>query len=205
MTEQYPFFRESDERTLAVIGEKAVISDLSGTYKKPYAVLTQKRLYCKNEMGNFITGYDKILHAGHQKNAPQWLLWAAFGLDVLSVIYYFIRFLNSIRYMRSNSDIFALFLYLLLIPCSGVILFLIFREKLPKAAPIILCLCSYIVVLPFVVILVVIYFILGGKGKWFEICCTTSTFTFSTKLYPAAEFRNFAAQVKVLTEKTNGK
>lgn len=204
MTEQYPFFRESDERTLAVIGEKAVISDLSGTYKKPYAVLTQKRLYCKNELGNFITGYDKILHAGHQKNAHQWLLWAAFGLDVLVVISGFILFLYSIRHMRSNSDFFTPFLYFLLIPCSGVILFLIFREKLPKAAPIILCICPS-GMLPFVVILVVIYFILGGKGKWFEICCTTSTFTFSTKLYPAAEFRNFAAQVKVLTEKTNGK
>ena len=30
MREQYPFFREEDERTRAVIGEDAVEADLSG-------------------------------------------------------------------------------------------------------------------------------------------------------------------------------
>ena len=54
MIETYPFFREEDERTQAVIGEDAIASDLEGTYQKPYAVLTQKRLYCKNQQGNFI-------------------------------------------------------------------------------------------------------------------------------------------------------
>ena len=47
MREQYPFFRDGDEKTQAIIGEEAVSTDLEGQYQKPYAVLTQKRLYCK--------------------------------------------------------------------------------------------------------------------------------------------------------------
>lgn len=45
MREQYPFFRDRDEQTQAIIGEEAVNADLDGEYQKPYAVLTQKRLY----------------------------------------------------------------------------------------------------------------------------------------------------------------
>ena len=63
MREQYPFFRDGDEQTQAVIGEEAVNADLDGDYQKPYAVLTQRRLYCKNEQGNFITDASALQSA----------------------------------------------------------------------------------------------------------------------------------------------
>ena len=73
MREQYPFFRDGDEQTQAVIGEEAVNADLDGDYQKPYAVLTQKRLYCKNEQGNFITDASAL------QSASKGLLWLQRG------------------------------------------------------------------------------------------------------------------------------
>lgn len=78
MREQYPFFREEDERTRAVIGEDAAESDLNGEYQKPYAILTQKRLYCKNETGNYITPSADLLKAENGLlPGPNWFLWSA--------------------------------------------------------------------------------------------------------------------------------
>lgn len=77
MREQYPFFRDRDEQTQAIIGEEAVNADLDGEYQKPYAVLTQKRLYCKNEKGNFITDAATLKSAGKGLLPGQnWFLWA---------------------------------------------------------------------------------------------------------------------------------
>lgn len=77
MREQYPFFRDGDEQTQAVIGEEAVNADLDGDYQKPYAVLTQKRLYCKNEQGNFITDASALRSADKGLLPGQnWFLWA---------------------------------------------------------------------------------------------------------------------------------
>lgn len=56
----YPFFKDEDETTLAVLGEEAATSDLNGNYRMPYAVLTQKHLYCKNEAGNFVVDTSDI-------------------------------------------------------------------------------------------------------------------------------------------------
>lgn len=86
MREQYPFFREEDERTQAVIGEDAVEADLSGKYQKPYAILTQKRLYCKNEAGNFIVPSADLRGAGKKllpgQNLFLWLSVACMALLV---------------------------------------------------------------------------------------------------------------------------
>lgn len=86
MREQYPFFREEDERTRAVIGADAAEADLGGEYQKPYAILTQKRLYCKNEAGNFITQSADLRGVG--KSFPpeltQWF-WAEVVCMVLLV------------------------------------------------------------------------------------------------------------------------
>lgn len=77
MREQYPFFRDDDEQTRAVIGEEAARADLDGDYQKPYAILTQKRLYCKNEQGNFITDTTTIKSAGKGLLPGQnWFSWA---------------------------------------------------------------------------------------------------------------------------------
>lgn len=52
---RYPFFKDAEEQTVAVLGEKAIAADLEGKYSVPYAVLTQRYLYCKNETGNYVT------------------------------------------------------------------------------------------------------------------------------------------------------
>ena len=62
---RYPFFKDEDENAVAVIGEDAVMSDLDGAYTKPYAVLTQRRLYCKNEAGTFITDVSEVQKIEH--------------------------------------------------------------------------------------------------------------------------------------------
>lgn len=67
MREQYPFFRDGDEQTQAVIGEEAASADLDGEYQKPYAILSNKRLYCKNEQGNFIADGKTVRMAGREK------------------------------------------------------------------------------------------------------------------------------------------
>lgn len=87
MREQYPFFRDGDEQAQAVIGEEAVNADLDGDYQKPYAVLTQKRLYCKNEQGNFITDASALRSAGKGLLPGQnWFLWAVVGCVSLALV-----------------------------------------------------------------------------------------------------------------------
>lgn len=90
MIERYPFFRDTDERTRAVIGEDAIAADLSGTYQKPYAVLTQKRLYCKNERGNFITEASSVRSAGMGllpgRNGFIWGVVACAGLMFVGIV-----------------------------------------------------------------------------------------------------------------------
>ena len=61
-------------------------ADLSGEYQKPYAILTQKRLYCKNEMGNYITPSADLLKAGNDLlPVPNRFLWFAVICIVLAV------------------------------------------------------------------------------------------------------------------------
>ena len=67
MRKQYPFFRDGNEQTRAVIGEEAAAADLDGEYQKPYAILSSKRLYCKNEQGNFIADGKTVRMAGREK------------------------------------------------------------------------------------------------------------------------------------------
>lgn len=87
MREQYPFFRDRDEQTQAIIGEEAVNADLDGDYQKPYAVLTQKRLYCKNEQGNFITDASALRSAGRGLLPGQnWFLWAVAACVGLTLV-----------------------------------------------------------------------------------------------------------------------
>jgi len=84
MTEQYPFFRDEDERTQAILGADAVDADLGGTYQKPYAILTQKRLYCKNEHGNFITDVKNLRMEGQAKGTrPLFVLIAGLLMAAL--------------------------------------------------------------------------------------------------------------------------
>lgn len=85
MREQYPFFRDVDERTQAVIGEEAADSDLNGEYQKPYAILSQKRLYCKNEQGNFIADGRSVRFQGREKARRPWMVLIS-ALLLLSIL-----------------------------------------------------------------------------------------------------------------------
>lgn len=85
---KYSFFQSEEEETVAVIGESAVASDLEGTYRGPYAVLTKERLYCKNEDGNFIMAVSEVLSA--KENTPrrhEWAFWAAVVTAIMGWIY----------------------------------------------------------------------------------------------------------------------
>lgn len=86
MREQYPFFRDPEERARAVIGGEAADADLNGEYRKPYAILSDCRLYLKNERGNFIIERDKIKSAGKGvRPGMNWFAWAAAILMVLAL------------------------------------------------------------------------------------------------------------------------
>lgn len=154
MREQYPFFRDTDEQTQAVVGADAVDADLDGKYQKPYAVLTQNRLYCKNEQGNFITGISNILSVKRVQSASPfgWLFWCAFailGLYFLYWIYFtpsFFSELNMIRVIdpgsyeanRLGKEVLRHTLSLI-IAFVSLIAFLATRKKYPKIAPALLC------------------------------------------------------------------
>lgn len=220
MREQYPFFREEDERTAAVIGEEAASSDLEGTYKKPYAILTQKRLYCKNERGNFIIGTDQLLRAGISQNDPPftWLLWAAFGVVTFSVFW---LIATVIYYNGYYDDLDGPLRWVLGVIC--LVIFLITRKKFLKAAPISLCIFSgYWLVRNIIAILgnygvlvmeliyctlcfvltivfVIVYYIKSRDQRvTFEILHTGGAFAFPAKSYPAGELKQFAEQVKLM-------
>lgn len=254
MTKKYPFFRDEDEQTQAVIGEDAIAADLNGTYQKPYAVLTQKRLYCKNERGNFIVGNDQLSGAGISKgkSTPKFLLWAAFGITIIAVLLSVRNALgeinNSLRNIQFVLDHMGIsvidlavnpelikdirpeslrLLYMLrvqiVVAVIILIAFLFFQIRLPKIAPIFLCAYSMFSIILFVwdlthgygirrtelgiillnivvIVLTVVFYFMKDSGnvKWFEIRHTTGTFTFSLKLYPAGELKNFEKQVKAL-------
>lgn len=103
MIETYPFFREEDERTQAVIGEDAIISDLNGTYLKPYAVLTQKRLYYKNEFGNFIVNNSEILQSKsvHAKKLTKYVMLLILSCFLLGCFLLITQTCEYINYFHS--------------------------------------------------------------------------------------------------------
>lgn len=138
MSKQYPFFREPDEETQAVIGAEAITSDLNGNYQKPYAILTQKRLYCKNEHGNFIVNTSQLLSAGMPSigGTGAKLLWIIFGMAAYMIATKLICLFNrDARYLNTSSIEVNL-------ACFGIvclIVFLVIRVKLPLIASVLLC------------------------------------------------------------------
>lgn len=123
MIETYPFFREEDERTQAVIGEHAIVSDLEGSYQKPYAVLTQKRLYCKTAHGNFIINSDNVLSAGITKKALllECLLWIAFFIDIC---FFLINLIIDFRFITVIIDPFWSVVFPCIITVCSLLIFL---------------------------------------------------------------------------------
>ena len=137
MIEKYPFFREESEKTRAVIGENAAVSDLNGAFQSPYAVLTEKRLYLKNERGNFIVDADNIKGADMPLSLSYTfkLPLIAFGLNAVMFFYFLIDlailYFNN-EYIYFNIPIIMIDLFLMLILPS---LFFFVRKKAPNIAP----------------------------------------------------------------------
>lgn len=131
MTEKYPFFRDENEQSQAIIGESAIESDLRGRFGKPYAVLTQKRLYCKNEMGNFIVETEQLHSAGViGATAASKLSQAVFFIAALAtalLIYFFVSI--SGQYKNQSEKIIPLLFVLALLGLS-----LASMKKRPKMA-----------------------------------------------------------------------
>lgn len=139
MKERYPFFRDETERSLAVIGESAIEPDLNGQFEKPYAILTEKHLYCKNEMGNFIVETDHLQNA-EVKAAP--------SMSVLSqavfIIAAFITTLLIGSYYFSAKHLFQARIPNLLaaLVTLGISFYLHFKKKWSKTAFVLLAIHS---------------------------------------------------------------
>lgn len=209
MTEKYPFFREADEQTKAVIGEDAIVADLNGTYQKPYAVLTQKRLYCKNERGNFIVGANKLLGANSVQNPTfQNLLWAVFAIDALNSVLAGIGIMGMIieisNLLISRAVVIGVGVIDVIAIAICLIAFLLVRKKNPKISLLLLCVATVLEVFGYIllsvaaIVLCVIAATRNKNNERFEVRHSTGTFTFSPKLYPAGELKNFEQQVKSL-------
>lgn len=131
MKEKYPFFRDESEQSQAIIGESAIESDLHGHFEKPYAVLTQKRLYCKNEMGNFIVEAEQLQSAGVTgATVASKLSQAVFFIAALATALLTYLFVSISRQYKDQSEkIIPLVFVLGLLGLS-----LAFMKKRPKMA-----------------------------------------------------------------------
>lgn len=90
---KYPFFQDEDETTVAVLGESAIDADLGGTFQKSYAVLTNRRLYCKNDTGNFVSEISALEAVGIniKTNPFQWAFWVSIIVaSAISILMFFV-------------------------------------------------------------------------------------------------------------------
>lgn len=203
MTERYPFFRDEEEQTRAVIAEGAVDSDLNGTFVKPYAVLTQKRLYCKTKQGNFITSADQLRSAG-PGSAPQ---MSALGWVTL-VIAALITLIQAFTILSSTSPTPAMIL-LLVLTVASLVPSLVFSEKKPKLSLALLfinaVICLAMLFGLITGVLACIALVLYTKKEQnvpYEIRHTTGIFFFPVKDYAPEELAAFTAAVDKLKEES---
>ncbi len=133
MKERYPFFRDESEQSQAVIGESAIESDLNGHFEKPYAILTEKHLYCKNEMGNYIVESDRLQSAGVKAaSTVSTLFWIAFSIAALATVLLIYFFVTMSKHW--DSSLLAEKMLPLLFALALLGLSLAFMKKRPKVA-----------------------------------------------------------------------
>lgn len=218
-TEKYPFFQDEDEKTIAVIGGQFAAADLGGTYQAPYAILTQKKLYCKNEAGYFIKDASKIttMQMKHQAENYERISWFLFGVQYAV----FFGFLNGSSYGFMAGLMSALFM--------GAGLFAVFyftksliTKNLPQVklqSPNIKLNLGLSVILaailfffsPFGCVVVLALGILNAKylrqcsqsPKILSVFCPDGTFSFMIDNYPQQEISNFIDKAIPLCQ--NGK
>lgn len=124
----YPFFKDEDETTLAVLGEEAATSDLNGNYRMPYAVLTQKHLYCKNEAGNFVVDTSDICSVTDTRYRYGW----TFILAMIIPIFFVCTVVIEHQYMGIDGGILGLLFLAHVLLCVAACYFY-YRKKLEKA------------------------------------------------------------------------
>lgn len=125
---RYPFFKEEDEKTIAVLGGEAVAADLKGNYRMPYAVLTQKHLYCKNEAGNFVVDSSDICSATDTRYRYGW----TFVLAMIFPILFACLALTEHQYSGIRGGIFWLLFLAYALVCAAACYFY-YRKELGKA------------------------------------------------------------------------
>lgn len=197
---KYSFFQSEEEETVAVIGESAAASDLEGTYRGPYAVLTKERLYCKNEEGNFIIAASEILSAKEILiRKYEWAFWAAVAIPIVlgvSVLYEAIS-ANAMMDM----PIFVYGHILAAIP-AGISIYFHVRNDLKKTS---IALAFTILGPNLNIIFALIYLYQAWKNRTtsriFSIHCVGKSFPFSMDNYPDRELLDFQNQVSLLTGK----
>ncbi len=186
---KYPFFKEDDETTLAVIGERYAASDLNGEYQRPYAILTQKRLYCKNESGNFILKTSEIYTAREDpRPLRSWPLWLMIPVAIFFTPALVLVFLGIAAHRKKDYKTASLFTI-----CVTVLLWLVSLVVAWQVSDVGL-LATLIFGLPSVV-LTYLYVTSAQKAldtpQTFSITCAGGVFTFLTADYSLREFVDF--------------
>ena len=195
---KYPFFKEDDETTLAVIGERYAASDLNGEYQRPYAILTQKRLYCKNESGNFILKTSEIYTAREDpRPLRSWALWLMIPVAILFTLVTIgstpvLAFLGITAHRKKNYKKASLFTI-----CVTVLVWLVLLVVAWQASDAGL-LATLIPMLIFglpPVVLTYLYVTSAQKAldtpQTFSITCAGGVFIFLTADYSLREFVDF--------------
>ena len=126
---RYPFFKEEDEKTIAVLGGEAVAADLKGNYRMPYAVLTEKHLYCKNEAGNFEVEASNIQHVeDNQTYRYGWMFMLAMIFPTFLGIFALMALLN----MLSMGQLAGGLIYAVCLGCYAAICYFYHRREVGK-------------------------------------------------------------------------
>ena len=218
MKERYPFFRDETERSLAVIGESGIESDLNGQFERSYAILTEKHLYCKNEIGNFIADVDQIQGTKFQEPRTMPLFgWLAFVFGALPVVLWGYLF----RTHGGGTQLAGLFMASLLlfglplltvkwVPKVGLIFLTVqgvisllaaFKSRSYGQLKIIILVASVVIVVVCIASLAQLFMSgVGNGGSTFEIKHSTGVFVFREKDYPPEELAAFSQAVSDLKD-----
>ena len=192
---KYPFFKEDDETTLAVIGERYAASDLNGEYQRPYAILTQKRLYCKNESGNFILKTSEIYTAREDpRPLRSWALWLMIPVGILFTPALVLVFLGIAAHRKKNYKKASLFAICFTVLAWLVLLVVAWQASDTGTGLLGTLIFPLIFGLP-PVVLTYLYVTSAQKAldtpQTFSITCAGGVFTFLTADYSLREFVDF--------------
>ena len=192
---KYPFFKEDDETTLAVIGERYAASDLNGEYQRPYAILTQKRLYCKNESANFILKTSEIYTAREDpRPLRSWALWLMIPVGILFTPALVLVFLGIAAHRKKNYKKASLFAICFTVLAWLVLLVVAWQASDTGTGLLGTLIFPLIFGLP-PVVLTYLYVTSAQKAldtpQTFSITCAGGVFTFLTADYSLREFVDF--------------